>query len=62
MLPVVLLVYTLAVLELPIQHCGLLASAAALIIVILDWQRKKESRKSFSELIMWAVQFMETGR
>jgi TRAP transporter 4TM/12TM fusion protein len=61
MIPILLLIYMLAVLHLPVQHCGLYASAAAMLIVIFDWQRKKATRKGFGGLIMWLIQFMETG-
>ena len=61
MIPILLLIYMLAVLHLPVQHCGLYASAAAMLIVIIDWQRKKETRKGPRQLVMWFIQFMETG-
>jgi len=61
MIPILLLIYMLAVLHLPVQHCGLYASAAAMLIVILDWQKKKETRKGPKDLIIWFVDFMETA-
>ncbi len=61
MIPILLLIYMLAILNLPAQHCGLYASAAAMFIVIINWQRKKETRKGFKELIIWFVDSMETA-
>jgi TRAP transporter 4TM/12TM fusion protein len=61
LIPILLLIYMLAALHLPVQHCGLYASAAAMLIVIIDWQRKKETRKTPKDLIIWFVAFMETA-
>ena len=59
MIPVFLLIYLLAVIHLPVQHCGLYASMAAMLIVIIDWQGKKETRKGLKDIIIWLINCLE---
>jgi len=61
LIPVLVLVYMLAGLHLPVQHCGLYASLAAMVIIILNWQRKAETRKGPKELLLWLVDCMEAA-
>jgi len=53
LVPVIVLIYALGYLHLPVQHCGLLASVTAFIVAIVDFQRRKETRKSLQGLISW---------
>ncbi len=59
MIPILLLIYLLAVLHMPVQHCGLYASVAAFIIIIADWQRKEASRRGLWDLVVWLVRILE---
>jgi TRAP transporter 4TM/12TM fusion protein len=59
MIPILLLIFMLAVFHFPVQHCGLYASGAAALIVVIDWQRKKGSRKGPGDLVLWLVRLME---
>ncbi|UCG66366.1 MAG: TRAP transporter fused permease subunit [Deltaproteobacteria bacterium] len=61
LIPVLLLVYLLAKLHLPVQHCGFYASMAAMLIVIINWQRKKETRKGVKGLVVWFIACLETA-
>jgi TRAP transporter 4TM/12TM fusion protein len=60
-IPILLLVYLLAKLHLPVQHCGVYASMAAILIVIIDWERKAHTRKSIKELLIWLIDCLETA-
>jgi TRAP transporter 4TM/12TM fusion protein len=60
-IPILLLVYLLAKLHLPVQHCGVYASLAAILIVIIDWERKAQTRKSIKELLIWLIDCLETA-
>ena len=60
-IPILLLVYLLAKLHLPVQHCGVYASMAAILIVIIDWERKAQTRKSIKELLIWLIGCLETA-
>jgi TRAP transporter 4TM/12TM fusion protein len=61
LIPVAVLVYLLAVIHLPVQHCGLYASLSAMVIILLDWQRKKETRKNGKDIVVWLIGCMETA-
>jgi len=52
-LPLVILVYFLAIANVPPQHAGLYAVVAAIIVILFDWQRKKETRKTLKEILAW---------
>ena len=63
LLPLLLLVYLLAVINLPAQHAGMYAAFSVIAIVLLDWQSSKETRKGPKEIIAWLADSMrETGR
>jgi TRAP transporter 4TM/12TM fusion protein len=61
LIPILLLIYLLAKLHLPVQHCGVYASMAAILIVIIDWERKAQTRKSIKELLIWLIDCLETA-
>ena len=61
LIPLFVLVYLLAKLHLPVQHCGVYASMTAMLIVIIDWQRKKETRKGVKDLVIWFIGCLETA-
>ena len=61
LIPVVFLIYLLAVLYLPVEHCALYASLATMLIILLDWQRKKETRKGLKELAIWLITCLESA-
>lgn len=58
-IPIVVLIFALVNLGLPIQHCGLIASIAGIVIAIVDFQRKKETRKKLKEWLIWFVRLTE---
>lgn len=60
-LPIFILIYFLAVLHFPAQHCGLYTTLSTIIIVIIDWQRKSATRKGVKELLAWLADCMEAG-
>ncbi len=51
LLPLVLFIYLLAIAKLPVEHCGMYAAFAMLVIAIIDWQKSKQSRKNIQEII-----------
>ena len=61
LIPILLLIYLLAKLHLPVQHCGIYASMAAILIVIIDWQRKAQTRKGIKDLVIWFIGCLETA-
>lgn len=61
LIPVAVLVFLLAVMHMPVQHCGLYASLSAMVIILLDWQRKKVTRKSGKNIVVWLIGCMETA-
>jgi len=60
-IPVFVLIYTLAVLHLPVQHSGLYAALSAMAIAIIDFMRKKETRKNLKEWGEWFIVTMESA-
>lgn len=58
-IPIVILIYVLVGLGLPVQHCGLIASITGIVIAIIDFQRKKETRKKLKEWLIWFVRLTE---
>lgn len=61
LIPPFILIYLLAVLHFPVQHCGIYASLIAMLIIIIDWQRRKETRKGIKELTIWLIRCLETA-
>ena len=61
LIPLFVLIYLLAVVHLPVEHCGLYASLTAMLIILIDWQRKKETRKGLKDLIIWLIGCLETA-
>jgi TRAP-type uncharacterized transport system fused permease subunit len=61
LIPVAVLVLLLAVMHMPVQHCGLYASLSAMVIILLDWQRKKVTRRSGKDIVVWLIGCMETA-
>jgi TRAP transporter 4TM/12TM fusion protein len=61
LIPVFVLIYLLAALHMPVEHCGLYAALVAVVLVIVNWQRRKESRKSFTEILKWCIQCLDTA-
>lgn len=58
-IPIFVLIYTLVWLHLPVQHCGLYAALSAMVVAIIDFQRKKETRKSLKGWVRWFIESME---
>lgn len=50
-IPLFLLVYLLAVVHLPTEHCGMYTAFSTIGIALIDWQMRKESRKGLKEII-----------
>jgi TRAP transporter 4TM/12TM fusion protein len=61
LLPVFFLIYLLAILHLPVQHCGLYAALATMLIILIDWERKRKTRKGLKEIVMWSINCLETA-
>lgn len=61
LIPIFVLVYMLAVLHLPVQHCGLYASVSAMLVIIINWQRKGTTRKGIKDLVLWLMDCMEAA-
>jgi TRAP transporter 4TM/12TM fusion protein len=59
LIPIFVLIYFLAVAHFPVQHCGLYATLVAMAIIILNLQRKKETRKGLKEMLAWFVDCIE---
>ena len=63
LLPVILLVYLLAVVDLPVQHAGMYTALLTLAIILISWQSKKGTRRGPREIMVWLVDSMkETSR
>jgi TRAP-type uncharacterized transport system fused permease subunit len=45
----------------PVEHCGIEASLVAVGLILLDWERKKGSRKSLKEIAVWCIKCLETA-
>jgi len=60
-IPVLVLIYLLAILHMPVQHCGLYAALTAMLVIIIDWERRKQTRKGLKELIIWVIHCLETA-
>jgi len=58
-IPVFVLIYALVWMHLPVQHCGLFAALSAMVVTIIDFQRKKETRKSLKGWFVWFLEIME---
>jgi TRAP transporter 4TM/12TM fusion protein len=61
LIPLFILIYLLAVLHLPVQHCGLYAALSVVVVSMVDCQRKKKTRKGAKEVLAWFVDSLETG-
>jgi TRAP transporter 4TM/12TM fusion protein len=61
LVPVAVLIYMLAYLHMPVEHCGIEASLVAVGLILLDWERKKGSRKSLKEIAVWCIKCLETA-
>ncbi|MDD5007397.1 MAG: TRAP transporter fused permease subunit [Syntrophorhabdaceae bacterium] len=59
-IPVFVLIYALVWLHLPVQHCGLYAALSAIVVTIIDFQRKKETRKNLKGWVVWFIEIMES--
>jgi TRAP transporter 4TM/12TM fusion protein len=58
-IPVALLLYLLAGVMMPVEHCGLYGSFATLLVIIFSWQMKKKTRKSIAEIVGWTIRSLE---
>jgi TRAP transporter 4TM/12TM fusion protein len=58
-IPILVLIYTLAGLHMPVQHSGIYAALSALVIATIDLQGKKEARKSLKEWCRWIIKIIE---
>jgi TRAP transporter 4TM/12TM fusion protein len=63
LLPLILLVYFLAVVGMPAQHAGMYAALSVLAVILIAGQGRKATRKKPKEIITWLVDTAkETGR
>jgi TRAP transporter 4TM/12TM fusion protein len=63
LLPLAFLIYLLGVLNLPAEDCGMYAAFATIAVAIVDWQRKKKSRKSAREISALVIDTIDhTGK
>lgn len=61
LIPILFLIYLLAILHFPVQHCGLYAALTAMLIVVINWERKRGTRKGPKDLTIWLINCMETA-
>jgi TRAP-type uncharacterized transport system fused permease subunit len=62
-LPVIVLLYTLAVIDLPIQHVGMYTALTSVVVIVLAMQAQRTSRKSAREVGVWLRDCVDsTGR
>lgn len=59
LIPIFVLIYCLAGLHLPVQHCGLYSALSAVVVAIIDFERRKETRKNLREWISWFSRGLE---
>lgn len=60
-IPIGVLIYLLAVARLPAEYACLFALLALIVIILVNWQGRKETRKGPKELVAWAVSCIESG-
>ena len=59
--PIAVLVYYLAVSRVPAEYACLFAIGSLLVIIIFKGQLKRESRRTFKELLTWGIRCLEEG-
>ena len=49
----------LMIMRWPIEHSGFYSSVATMVIIIVAWQARRETRKTFREIVAWINQSLE---